>query len=96
MKRHVANSIIALFCIIVGVLIRDIVKLLSIVLIFIGIALLLVTFISLGKTYADKCPRCGTVLYRGPRMYREKRDGIIRCPRCESLIRIESVKNGKR
>lgn len=89
MKKYISLLTGAVVGILVGILVKDISKLISVVLITIGIVLLITSLLAICKKYADECPKCGTILYRNARVYREKRDGLIRCPHCGCLVRIE-------
>lgn len=92
MKISVTIAGFGMLAIFAGILMKDISKLLALILIVSGIVALLAVFLSNCMKHADKCPKCGTILYRSARLYRKKRDGLIRCPKCESLVRVEEVK----
>lgn len=91
MKKSVAVVGIGVFSIWAGITMKDTSKLFSLILVISGIVALLVAFLLICTMHADKCPKCGTILYRNARVHREKRDGLIRCPKCNSLVRVEPI-----
>ena len=91
MKISVTVAGFGMLGVFAGILMKDHSKLFALILIVIGIIVLFTVFLSNIMKHADKCPKCGTILYRSVRMYREKRDGLIQCPKCESLVRVEEI-----
>lgn len=89
--KSVGIAGIAVLSIWAGFAVKDTSKFFALILILSGTIALLVVFLLICTTHADKCPKCGTILYRNARVYREKRDGLIRCPKCDSLVRVEPI-----
>ena len=92
MKIRAAIAGAGILSILTGAYVKDISKRLALLLIVVGIALLLSVFLSACIKHADRCPRCGVILHRGIRVYREQRDGMIHCPRCSSLVKVAERK----
>lgn len=95
MKRNICLALISLGSILAGILLKDI-KAVALILILAGIAGAFVLLYMTGVKHADRCPQCGCMLYHGIRMLKDKKDGMIRCPKCDILVRVEDVKDNRR
>ena len=86
MKYGIRYGMIGMVCIFAGILLAQIMKILSVILIMAGFVLCLGGLLSFCFRNADRCPNCGTVLYRNVKVYREQKDGLIHCPKCNALV----------
>lgn len=96
MKGNIFGAVLVLGCILAGAAVKEVSKVLALVLILLGIlAVFVLLFVNAVKR-ANRCPGCGCMLYPGVRILREKKDGLIRCPKCEILVRVEDLKDQSR
>ena len=92
MKRNAGLALLSLVFVCAGILLKDISRIVTLVLILLGIASVFVLLYTTARKYANRCPACGFMLYPGIRMLKDKKDGMVRCPRCEILVRVEDIK----
>ena len=95
MKRNIGLALISLGSILAGLLLKDI-KAVALILILAGISGAFVLFYMAAVRHADRCPQCGCMLYHGIRTIKDKKDGMIRCPKCDILVRVEDMKDNRR
>lgn len=94
MKCGIRYGMIGMVCIFAGILLAQIMKILSVILIIADLILCLGGILAFCFSNADRCPNCGTVLYRNVKVYREQKDGLIRCPKCNALVQAVPRKKG--
>ena len=92
MNRNTWFMLASVGGIICGIVLKGVSKVLALILILLGILCAFVLLFSTALKNANRCPGCGFMLYPGVRMLKDKKDGLIRCPRCEILVRIEDMK----
>ncbi len=96
MNKSFWLTMAAVACVLVGIMLKDVSKVLALMLILPGLAALFVLLYVTAFKNANRCPRCGCMLYPGTKMLKEKKDGMIRCPKCEIMIRVEDMDNSRR
>ncbi len=74
-----------------GLIFRDLFHTLDVVLAILGIVLFLGTFMHFSYRNARKCPHCGAVYHSGLAAL-QKKDGMIRCYKCDMIIRLDPEK----
>lgn len=83
MKKAHWFGFIAAFCMVVtGLLLRNVLHVLDIVLVIAGISLFLFSLLLLGIRQSPRCPHCGTVVYRGLPALLQQRGGMLPCRKC--------------
>lgn len=92
MKKMIPLLALSLIAFVAGVLLKPVSKLLCGALTFGGLMLLLMVlgYLALTKT-AKRCPVCGQLIHVSPGQYNRVRTGMIACPRCGVLVRVDHV-----
>lgn len=96
MKRNMWFVLASLGAVLCGIALKDVSKFLALGLILAGILSAFVFLFLTAVKNANRCPGCGFMLYPGVRMLKDKKDGLIRCPRCDILVRVENIKEEPR
>lgn len=77
------------FCL-AGILLRERLNVLDIVLVCLGVALFLLGFLLHSTSKAQRCPNCNAVIYRGHiRTVLRQKDGLFPCERCTALVCVD-------
>lgn len=80
------------FCVI-GILCRDMLRIMDIVFVILGVVLFLFVFIKHCRRKAKRCPNCNALIYGGHiRTISRQKAGVVPCERCGSLVQISYSK----
>lgn len=89
MKKSCLTAYAAALCMIVlGLILRDVLRVIGLVMVICGIVLFLSALAYLAYQNARRCPHCGAAF--DPRIAAlQKRDNMIRCWRCDMIVRLD-------
>ena len=86
-KAYIAGYILSVCFCVTGIVFRDRLNVLDILLVFLGVALFLFTFSRHCFSKAQRCPNCGAMIYRGHiRMIIRQQNGTVQCEKCGALV----------
>jgi len=92
-KAYIAGYILSVCFCVTGIGFRDRLTVLDILLVLLGVAVFLLTFVRHCFSKAKRCPNCGAMIHTGHiRTISRQQDGTIQCEKCGTLVRVNHSK----
>ena len=89
-KAYIMGYIVSVCFCVVGIVFRERLNILDVILVLLGVAVFLFTFARHCFSKALRCPNCNATIHTGHiRTISRQQDGTIQCEKCGALVRVD-------